>query len=156
VVTEPSPQPLRFVVFGRPQQKGSKRALPIRGRAPAGHHIVLVDANRNAAPWAGRVAAEAIRAYGPQRELQRTPVAVFMRFYFSRPRGHFGMGRNASRVKASAPDHMGVMPDIDKLARCALDALTGTVLKDDALVSELSLAKRWGEPERLEVEVLAL
>ena len=51
---------------------------------------------------------------------------------------------------------MGSMPDLDKLARCAVDALTGIVLKDDALISELALAKRYGDPERLEVEVVVL
>ncbi len=45
------------------------------------------------------------------------------------------------------------MPDVDKLARCALDALSGVVIKDDAQVVELYARKRYGEPERLEVAV---
>ena len=57
---------------------------------------------------------------------------------------------------ASAPRHMAVMPDIDKLARCALDALTGIVFEDDAQVTELRLRKGFGEPERLEARVVAL
>ena len=147
---------LRFVVFGRSQQKGSKRVLPIRGRVPLGHqHVVLVDANKNAAPWAQQVSAAALRAYGTG-ELIRTPVAVRMAFYFSRPKSHFGRGRNAETLRPAAPRHMGSMPDLDKLARCAVDALTGIVLKDDALISELALAKRYGDPERLEVEVTVL
>lgn len=150
---------LRFVVFGRPQGKGSKRALPVRGKPRVGERsIVLVDSNRNAAPWAARVSAAAAQAWREANpyangHLIRTAVVVDFDFYFARPRSHFGVGRNANLVRASAPPNMMTMPDIDKLARCALDALTGIVIKDDAQVCELGLAKRYGEPERLEVSV---
>lgn len=148
---------LRFVVFGRSQGKGSKRALPIRGKPRAGQRsIVLVDSNRNAAPWAAQVssaAAQAMREANGHRPaaLLRAGVVVDFDFYFARPRSHFGIGRNANLVRLSAPTHMVTMPDLDKLARCALDALSGIVFKDDAQVCELNLSKRYGEPERLEV-----
>lgn len=146
---------LRFVVFGRAQQKGSKRVLPVRGRPYNERSIVLVDSNRNAAPWERMVrsaAAEAMAAAQRSR-LIRTGVIVELTFCFARPRSHYGMGRNATRVRPSAPTEMTTMPDIDKLARCALDALTGVVLHDDALVCELYAAKRFSEPERMEVAV---
>lgn len=153
---------LCFVVLGRPQGKGSKRVLPIRGRNAVGERqVALVDSNRNAAPWALKVAAaaadglieyEGARPYG----LIRGPVLVRLDFYFSRPRSHFGTGRNHGRLKPSAPVQMDKMPDVDKLARCALDALVGVVIADDAQVSRLEADKRWGEPERLEGRVIVL
>lgn len=146
---------LRFVVFGRAQQKGSKRVLPIRGRPADERHIVLVDSNRNAAPWERMVRSAAADAMtsAQRSSLIRSGVLVELVFCFARPRSHFGRGRNAERVRPSAPPEMVSMPDIDKLARCALDALSGVVLHDDALVCELYARKRYGEPERMEVIV---
>lgn len=149
---------LAFTVLGRPQGKGSKRVLPVRTRAAVGQpRVVMVDSNRNAAPWAARVAAAAIEAADADGfELIRGPVTVQFEFCFSRPRAHFGTGRNVARLRLSAPEHMAVMPDVDKLTRCALDALTGVIFKDDAQVVRLQAAKRWSEPERLEARVRAL
>jgi Holliday junction resolvase RusA-like endonuclease len=136
---------IRFTVLGRPQGKGSKRAFVVKGRP------VVADTNSRARPWAARVAAAARDAY--QGELMRDAVEVELRFFFARPKAHFGTGRNAGTVLASAPRHMIVMPDADKLARCALDPLTGVVFKDDAQITRLVAVKGYGEPERLEVIV---
>jgi crossover junction endodeoxyribonuclease RusA len=148
---------VRFVVFGRPQQKGSKRVMPIKGKPKVGQRsLVLVDSNRNAAPWERHVrsaGAEAMSETHHRGRLIRGGVIVELSFYFARPRSHYGVGRNASLVRASAPPNMISMPDVDKLARCALDGLTGVVLHDDALVCELYATKGYGEPERLEVVV---
>ena len=150
---------LRFVVFGRPQGKGSKRVLPIRGKTRVGgHHIVLVDSNKNAAPWAHRVStaaahAMADRARGGEIRLARHGVVVEMAFYFARPKGHYGRGRNAKQLLPSAPKDMATMPDVDKLARCAIDALSGVVIVDDSQIVELYASKHYGEPERLEAAV---
>jgi crossover junction endodeoxyribonuclease RusA len=148
---------LAFVVFGRPQGKGSKRALPIRGKAKPGDRVVLVDSNRNARPWANRVAAAALEAVDGNPNalpaLIRGPVAVTFVFYFARPRGHYGIGRNINRLRPSAPPHMATMPDVDKLVRNALDAIVGVLIKDDAQVVTLNAGKRYGEPERLEARL---
>ena len=88
-----------------------------------------------------------------QADLIRDAVEVELGFFFARPKAHFGSGRNAGTVLASAPRHMTVMPDVDKLARAALDALTGIVFKDDSQINRLIAVKGYGEPERLEVIV---
>jgi Holliday junction resolvase RusA-like endonuclease len=136
---------VRFTVLGRPQQKGSKRGQVVQGR------VIIRDANARAKPWASQVSAAARDAF--QGELIRDAVEVDLGFYFARPKAHFGTGRNAGAVLASAPRRMIVMPDVDKLARCALDALTGVVFKDDAQIARLTAIKSYGEPERCEIEV---
>jgi Endodeoxyribonuclease RusA len=154
--------PLRFVVLGRPQGKGSKRVLPIRTKAAAGQpRIALVDSNRSAAPWAAKVSAAAAAAAQDRVgevgwKLERGAVCVAFEFYFARPRGHYGVGKNINRVKASAPEYMAVMPDVDKLVRCSLDALVGVLIRDDSQVVELKARKLYGEPERLEARVTTL
>jgi Holliday junction resolvase RusA-like endonuclease len=145
-----TPLDLTFEVIGRPQGKGSKRAMPIKGRT--GQRIVMVDSNKNAAPWAATVSAAAAEAMG-DHELEGGAVIVSIGFYFGRPRMHYGVGKNINRVRASAPRHKITAPDLDKLARCALDALIGVVVRDDAQITGLHLAKLWGEPERAAIRV---
>lgn len=140
---------IHFTVLGRPQGKGSKRSTPVRSQGLI--RYVIRDANPNAKPWAARVAAAARDAY--QGDLIREAVEIELGFFFARPKSHFGTGRNAGTVLASAPRHMIVTPDCDKLVRCAGDALTGIVFKDDAQITRLIAVKGYGEPERLEVTI---
>ena len=136
---------LRFVVLGRPQGKGSKRPIMQAGR------LRVIDANANARPWAQAVSTVAHEAY--HGELIRGPVSVAITFHFARPKGHYGTGRNAGTLRLAAPREMMTMPDVDKLARCALDALTGIVIRDDAQIVDLHAGKRYGEPERAEITI---
>lgn len=146
---------LAFVVLGRAQPKGSTRSFLSRTGK-----IATTDSNRNAKPWAARVAAAAREAIdedpNAQPALIRGPVVVTVAFHFSRPRAHYGIGRNINRLKPSAPSHMATMPDVDKLARCVLDALVGVLIRDDGQVVNLHAGKRFGEPERAEIRVRVL
>ena len=147
---------LTFTVHGRPQQKGSKtsRWAPRKG---GGINVWQVDSNVNARPWANLVTDAAMRAASDGRiVLIRGAVDIELAFYFRRPKGHYGTGRNAQALKPSAPLSMTTTPDIDKLARCALDALVGVLIADDSLVVELGLSKQYGEPERMEVQIVEL
>lgn len=150
----PNRDAIRFVVHGRPQQKGSKTSRWAH-RPGGGINVWQQDVNPNAKPWQATVSAAAADAIAPG-PLLRGPVAVELVFCFKRPKGHYGTGRNAGAVRASAPQWMTTMPDIDKLARTALDGLTGALIGDDAQVCHLELSKCYGEPERLEVIVLTL
>jgi len=149
---------LVFVAFGHPQGKGSKRVIPIRSAKPQGDRVVLADSNRNAKPWEARVASAAAEAMMAEDRtaLMRGGVEIGLDFYFARPKSHYRTGRNARLLRSGAPAHMATMPDCDKLARCALDALTKVVIADDAQVCSLTVRKLYGEPERLEVQVCEL
>jgi Holliday junction resolvase RusA-like endonuclease len=144
-----------FTVVGRPQQKGSKTSRWAH-RPGGGVNVWQVDVNEKALkPWAAAVSAQAAAAFGSD-ELIRGPVEVRLTFCFARPKSHYGSGRNALRVKESAPQEMITTPDIDKLARAALDALTGVVIADDSQVVSLILRKRYGTPERMIVALTEL
>jgi len=69
------------------------------------------------------------------------PVYVEIRARLVRPRGHFGTGRNATRLLPSAPRWPAVKPDLDNYAKTALDALRGVAFTDDGQVVTLLLAK---------------
>lgn len=153
---------IAFTVLGRPQPAGSKRAFAVRkGGVPTGR-VAITDDAKKSRPWKQEVAGAARIAFyedaGHRRPsaLLTGPVTVRVEFFFARPKGHYGTGRNARVVKASAPDFPAVKPDIDKLSRAVMDALTGVVWRDDAQVVTKLATKRYGTPERCEIAVREL
>ena len=74
------------------------------------------------------------------------PVAVWCRFTFTRPKSHFGTGRNVEVLKVGAPVFMSSMPDADKLLRLVNDALTiAGVIDDDKQIVVMRGEKVYGE-----------
>ena len=125
-----------FFVAGVPQPKGSARAFVNKytGRAN-----VIQDNSEKQAPWASAITATAQqRGIKPTRGLS---VALAVTFYMPRPKGHYGTGRNLTKLKASAPAHHIVKPDSDKLLRLVMDALTGVAYVDDAQVNAVVARK---------------
>jgi Holliday junction resolvase RusA-like endonuclease len=77
-------------------------------------------------------------------------------FVLARPRSHYGTGRNADRLRATAPAWPCSRPDATKLLRAVEDALTGVVWRDDGQVVVQTARKVYGWPERAEVCVALL
>ena len=71
------------------------------------------------------------------------PVGITLRFYLKRPR----------TVSRSVPS---VKPDIDKLARAVLDAMTGVAYDDDSQVIQLTARKVYGPTAGVDVRVAYL
>jgi Holliday junction resolvase RusA-like endonuclease len=152
---------ITFTVRGIPAPQGSKRAF----RNKHSGRIQQVESSKRVAPWRSDVrdaADHAIDAWTDAGngqhvlwELLTGPVAIELAFRWPRPKGHFGTGRNAGVLKTSAPSWPAGPPDVDKLARAVLDALTGLVFADDAQVVDLGLRKRYadGEPPGVTVTV---
>lgn len=146
---------LRFEVFGKPAPAGSKRGFPIR-RKNGQIGVAMADDSKRAKPWQAAVSAAAAKAMAGQ-PLLNGPVSMGLAFIVARPKGHFGTGRNANRVKNGAPRYPMVKPDLGKLERAILDALTGIVYRDDAQVCEFhQLTKVYGEPEGVAITVREL
>jgi len=86
-------------------------------------------------------------------------VEVALRFYTARNKGHFRTGAHAGLLRDSAPARPGKRPDVDKLSRHVLDALTGVVYADDGQVVTLVASKHFAagdDPPRTEVVVTPL
>lgn len=122
-----------FYVPGKPEPGGSKMAYIVKG------HAVVADANAKVKPWRSEIVAACQRVY--DEPPLRGPLAVDFRFLVSRPKGHYGTGRNAGMVRPGAPSWPTTRPDVLKLARAAEDALTGVLWADDAQIVEERLAK---------------
>lgn len=129
---------LTINVIGNPIPQGSK---------VANHHAPGVrDANdKNLRPWRATVAnAAAEAATAADWATLNQACRVVITFAHPRPASHFGTGRNAARLKPSAPSWKSTRPDIDKLTRAVLDALTDAqVIRDDGRVASLRVSDTW-------------
>jgi crossover junction endodeoxyribonuclease RusA len=106
------------------------------------------------------VAWHLARAWG-DRAPEGGPAAVRILATLPRPKGHWGTGRNADVLRASAPARPVCYPDADKIARLVNDALVlaGVLVDDDqvaVLRCEKVYADRRDHPGATEVEVWAL
>jgi len=123
-----------FAALGIPAPQGSKRVFGRPGGRP-----VLVEASPRVAAWRDAVTSAALGA-GPRLT---GPVAAAVVFSVPRPRG----ARRADTVPSRRPD-------LDKLTRALLDAITGANLwADDAQVASLALTKAyagWSPPAGLD------
>ena len=62
-------------------------------------------------------------------------------FCFRRPQSHFGTGKNAGRLKDSAPRYHTKRPDLDNLVKFVEDALQGVFFVDDKQVVYTEIKK---------------
>lgn len=147
-----SGETVEFEVLGRPQPAGSKKAF----KHPHTGRIIVTDDAKKSAPWKQQVAGAAAAQLELDGELLRGPLKLEVCFYLARPKGHYGSGRNAGVLKASAPEYPAVKPDTTKLLRAVEDALTGVVWADDAQVVDQAAYKRYGAPERCRVRITQL
>lgn len=140
-----------FVCVGTPQPAGSKTAF----RDPRTGRIIVKDDNPKSKPWKKAVGKSALPEM-TGRPLLDGPLSILIVFFLERPKGHYGTGRNAERVRDLAPARPIVRPDVLKLARAVEDALTGVVYEDDAQIVREHLEKHYGTPARVVVEISPL
>jgi Holliday junction resolvase RusA-like endonuclease len=138
---------LEVLVPGTPIPQGSKRAIMSRST----QRPIVVDANRvGLAEWRADLTAYLMREAGEQGwPTQVNPVNVRIVFTLPRPAGHY-LPANGKRsvpvLRADAPYWHTKAPDIDKLTRAVLDAMTDShVVKDDSLVVGLRVTKVYGD-----------
>eukprot|EP01031_Cornospumella_fuschlensis_P034639 gene34639-41945_t len=88
----------------------------------------------------------ACTAYLPATPLEGG-IAVNMVFLFSRPKHHYGTGKNADVLKSTADLWHTKRSDIDNLAKFVLDALNSVAYKDDSQVCVLHTTKIYTDTE---------
>lgn len=118
---------MTFTVFGPPVAQGSLRAYLTRGPNP---RPIITHASRQVIPWRQEIVGAAKAAGVPF--IETGPVWVVIRFYLPRP-------------KTNRATHPERRPDLDKLGRAVLDALTHVAFRDDAQVVLLVMRKSYGD-----------
>ena len=123
---------LRFTVIGVPRPKGSMRAFT----PPGWTRPVLTNSSASVKTW-----EQTIRSVAQQQVSAYTtdPVRVRLRFALPRPKS---LSRRASHRPHTK------RPDVDKLARAALDALTGVIFADDSQVYALHAVKHYAQEDQ--------
>jgi Holliday junction resolvase RusA-like endonuclease len=128
-----------FTVFGIPVPQGSSRAFIPKGWT----RPIITAANSKTKPWRQEVAGACLARLGGQcPAASHVPVRVEVKFFFDRPKS----------LKKSVCDKV-TKPDLDKLARSILDALTGIAFGDDSQVTDLRVTKAFGSPARAEIQI---
>lgn len=127
---------LSFFVPGLPRTKGSAKAFIVQGKAR------ITNDNTKAKPWQHAIAWEAQCRRGGKTSTPPTtgPVELFLRYFLPRPKSHF---KKDGTVRSAAPSRPTTKPDVDKMERIVLDALTGIVYLDDAQVVAVHHSKHY-------------
>ena len=127
-----------FRVYAIPRPQGSKRHV---GRG------IMVEASRHVGQWRNDVMSAAQQAYqGPPLTCD---IDLELWFWFPRSKSHYGTGKNADRLKPSAPEKPSnrTFGDLSKLIRSTEDAISASsgypVIADDSLVTDLTCKKRY-------------
>jgi len=142
----------RFVVRGKPQTAGSKRAFPIP-RTDGSIGVAVSDANPKSRDWKRAVADVVRREFGDRPPLEG-PLQLTIVFIAPRPKTHL---RSTGAVKVGAPYWVTTRPDLLKLTRAIEDALTGVLWRDDSQIAVEHLSKYYdldGPKMILEVETI--
>ena len=143
---------LTIDVIGTPAAQGSKIANRF------GHGVR--DANdKTLRPWRAEVAGTVATTMAENHWTTLDgPIEVELTFLHPRIASHYGTGRNQGRLKPSAPHWKATAPDIDKLTRAVLDALTAAAaIRDDARVARLVVEDQWAnEWSGVRIKVSAL
>jgi len=140
---------LIFTVYGVAQPKGNMRALLIPGMK----FPIVTETNKSVKSWSQLVAEGANHALAlkpeAERELLGEAVRVSVAFWLPRPKKYQRRGVEVAHLTA---------PDIDKLLRAVLDALTHVVWGDDSQVVELLASKQYADVDdnpRVDIRVEA-
>lgn len=113
-------------VPGTPIPQGSAKGFR------AGTHVAITHDNPKTRPWRADVQAAARGIVGDAIAYPDEPVLIALQFI---------MPRRAAEPKRVTPQHTR-KPDLDKLERAILDALSGIVYRDDAQVVHIAASKR--------------
>lgn len=125
---------MRFFVAGIPAPQGSKRHV---GRG------VLIESSKALKPWREDIRQTALTALADGGAVMAGPVGVSLCFWLPRPKSH-------PKTRRTVPT---TRPDLDKLARGVLDALTSAgAYNDDSQVVWLVLEKQYVHPVDLATE----
>lgn len=116
----------RFVVRGLPQPKGSMRGFPFRGK-DGRQRVALTSTTVGLKSWEDLIRFQVQDFEGLPWD---GPIGIELHFYLPRPK--------------SAPRRVlfpTTRPDGSKLLRSVEDALTGVVIRDDALIVRWVMSK---------------
>lgn len=127
---------LQLRVDGIPAPQGSMKAFAFK--TPTGLRAAVTHDNPpKLLNWRNMVSVTAIKAGRSASFVEAdSAVAIELLFWFNRPKSHYlpaNSRRPKPELRPNAPAIALAEPDLDKLERAVLDAIKGTVIRDDRL-----------------------
>jgi len=147
LIEKESGQYYKLVILGAPKAQGRPRARN------AGKFIQIYDDPKSAKAKQNLIAV--VQEQAPEKLLD-CPLRVDLYFYMPRPKSHYGTGKNAGKLKSSAPINHTKRPDIDNMRKLFMDALTNVFWVDDSLVCEGFTRKIYSDKPRTEIFIFRL
>jgi len=83
----------------------------------------------------------------------RGPIALDVTCYFPRPKSHYGTGKNANRLKDSAPTFHASAPDADNILKFIGDSLNGIFWCDDKQIVSAAIRKLYSPRSGIQVYI---
>lgn len=141
---------LSFTCYAKPEPQGSARGFVMKGKWGRQDRVVITSANKKLKPYRQELTSTALAMLSAEdREKplagKHVPVRMDFVFYFEKP----------PSVPKKRVDVV-VKPDLDKIVRSTIDALTGVLYLDDAQVVEFTARKSYGLPPRAEISITIL
>jgi len=132
---------IQFFVHMKPITQGSVSAFPIKRKNGSYGAVVTHGHSNELYSLRSAIEDEYKKANGTMYDTDA--VVIDVTFCFIRPKS----------VKEKKRPDMTVKPDLDKLCRTVLDALTGVAYRDDSQVVSIVASKVYAETEGLEIMV---
>ena len=127
----------KIFVTGTPKPQGRPRAFR------RGKHVGVFSPTTE---W-----KEAIKFQARNISQLNGALEISIDYFFNRPKSNYGTGRNADKLKDSAPKHMTKKPDLDNLNKAILDALQDVkAIGDDSSVVFLHSYKSYIGKDEIE------
>lgn len=146
-----------FFVAGAPIPQGSVTAHAAKRKDGSHYGVVHYAVGTKLHRWRNKISKAARAEWGD--DMTYHPVTLALVFYRARPLSHYqGLAFDVRpRYVTDVPD---TSPDLDKLVRAVMDALTDVVYVDDSQVVEIGATKRYvpnrEHPPGVEVSIIAL
>lgn len=81
------------------------------------------------------------------------PIRVVIGFYFSRPKSHYGTGKNINILKLNIPTYHTSKPDTDNCFKFVTDAMNKVFWRDDSLICCVEIEKKYDVRPRIEIKI---
>jgi crossover junction endodeoxyribonuclease RusA len=114
---------------------------------------IMIESSKHVANWRNWVRLQACEVMRlNQHAMLNGPVQISVTFYMDRPKSH----STTKGLRPTAPTYHTGKPDIDKLLRAILDALTGVCFRDDSQIAIVSCEKNYATAASTEIYIFDL
>ena len=140
-----------YFVMGTPVPEGSMKAMPYIKKTTGRMGVNMIHQSNKLLPWRDSISQYILETNPEFKEYmpypKGTPVMISLTFNILRPKS----------VSSKKRPEVTVKPDLDKLTRAVIDAMTGIMYDDDCQVIHILAKKQYVDFEKLEgvyIEIL--